>query len=74
MCYRFVLPTLQFQSTHPYRVRPLDVAREMEQVAISIHSPIQGETFTQAFWGWTGVISIHSPIQGETGDMVMGVR
>ena len=37
---------LMFQSTHPYRVRPLAKEQMERKVLVSIHAPIQGATLS----------------------------
>ena len=57
----------KFQSTHPWRVRPVIILDDFKSFIISIHAPMKGATLLTAYRiGDFKMISIHAPMKGAT--------
>ena len=58
---------LKFQSTHPRGVRPERGAVVLRvPVAVSIHAPTRGATYSRYYQGYIKGVSIHAPTRGAT--------
>src|SRR3546814_13626056 len=58
---------VEFQSTHPYRVRLGQFQPVGGILVVSIHAPVQGATQPTITGTATFEVSIHAPVQGATG-------
>ena len=64
--YIVVLADAVFQSTLPYRERPMSYEPWHIEPIISIHAPLQGATRISGDSSGLDKISIHAPLQGAT--------
>ena len=58
--------TLEFQFTHPCRVRLALYENVVNRCFVSIHAPMQGATSAVALAAVYQLVSIHAPMQGAT--------
>ena len=57
---------IQFQSTHPRRVRRSCLSRSTHTGGVSIHAPTKGATTVRQVHGAWRHVSIHAPTKGAT--------